>query len=411
MDIVYAADHPFMFFCCVSIYSLMDHLPEGTAVTVHLLIDSSWCGADADLLAFVKGRFPDLRVILHRVAEELFEGHDFKDSLWSKATCYRLLLPELLKDVPVCLYLDSDTLIVGDVTPLWETNMDGYCLAGVFEDISSVREYTIGTRIPDIDTYVNAGILLMNLRMIRQKGLTEKLIRSAMDYMLLDQDALNVACYGMIRLLPEKYNHTPGISGTSPVIIHYKMMDYIRPWKNRRAVEGDRWWEYARRFTPVYDLYPLCGKADWYERGSISSIYRRCADFERVYVVGTGSDAERIERALRLGKCRSLKGTLKEDEDLPYEPGTLLIVASRKKDIPVVSEYLAHRGAKRQVIRFSRWPLPFYDVASGILKQDLFSELLMWEYGPDHRGLPSPVSLLDLSAVRFPDEVTAVTGD
>jgi hypothetical protein len=90
-----------------------------------------------------------------------------------------------------------------------------------------------------------------------------------------------------------------------------KMAEYIRPWKNRRALESDRWWGYA--------------------------------DFERIYVVGTGSDAERIARALRLGKCRNLKGILKEDDALPYEKGTLLIAASRKKDIPVVSEYLAHR--------------------------------------------------------------------
>ena len=61
-------------------------------------------------------------------------------------------------------------------------------------------------------------------------------------------------------------------------------------------------------------------------------------------------------RALRFGKCRNLKGILKEDDALPYEKGTLLIAASRKKDIPVVSEYLAHRDAERQVIRFLRWP-------------------------------------------------------
>ena len=410
MDIVYAADHSFMFFCCVSIYSLMDHLPEGTAVTLHLLIDSSWCREDSDLLEFVKGHFPDLRVILHRVEEELFDSHDFRDSLWSKATCYRLILPELLKDVPVCLYLDSDTLIVGDVTPLWETDMEEYCLAGVFEDISSVRECTVGTRIPDIDSYVNAGILLMNLQMIRQKKLTEELIRSVMDFMLLDQDALNVACYGMIRLLPEKYNYIPGISEASPVIIHFKMMDYIRPWKNRRAVGSDRWWGYAKKFTSIYDLYPLCEKADWYERGSISCIYRKCADFEHVYVVGTGSDAVRIERALRLGKCRNLNGILKEDEGLPYDRKTLLIVASRKKDIPLVSEYLAHRDAKRQVIRFSRWPLNYYDVGSDILKQDLFSELLMWEFGAGRRGMTSPVELLELNAFAVPDEPALSAG-
>ena len=75
-----------------------------------------------------------------------------------------------------------------------------------------------------------------------------------MDYMLLDQDALNVVCHGMIRLLPEKYNYIPGISETSPVIMHFKMMDYIRPWKNRRAVGSGRWWGCAGKFSSVYNL-------------------------------------------------------------------------------------------------------------------------------------------------------------
>ena len=93
MEIVYAADHAFMFCCCVSICSLMEHQPPDKTVRLHLLIDSSFCAEDEHLLSFLTARFDRLVLVTHRVREELFEKHDFKDSIWSKATFYRLLLP------------------------------------------------------------------------------------------------------------------------------------------------------------------------------------------------------------------------------------------------------------------------------------------------------------------------------
>ena len=206
MEIVYAADHAFMFCCCVSIYSLMEHQPPDMTVRLHLLIDSSFCTEDERLLAFLTARFDRLQLVTHHVQEELFEKHDFKDSIWSKATCYRLLLPLILENTRRCLYLDSDTLIVGDLTTLWETDLTGYCMGGVFEDISSVSSMMLGDRIPGIETYVNAGVLLMDLDLMRRLDLAEQLLVRSMDTMCLDQDALNIVCYGRIRLLPHKYS-------------------------------------------------------------------------------------------------------------------------------------------------------------------------------------------------------------
>ena len=159
LEIVYATDHSYLLLCGVSILSLMEHLPDNQQVNLHLLLDESFCEEDRRLLAMLEDRFKNLNLLQHRISEATFDSIDFKDSLWSKAACYRLILPMLLPEVDRCLYIDSDTLVVGSVLPLWEMDMTDYYLAGVFYDISSLREQTVGNHIPGVETYINSGVL------------------------------------------------------------------------------------------------------------------------------------------------------------------------------------------------------------------------------------------------------------
>lgn len=62
------------------------------------------------------------------------------------------------------LYLDIDTLVLNDLTDLWNINITNYALAGWPEDpnigASSVKKSMNG--------YINAGVILMNLKFIRE---------------------------------------------------------------------------------------------------------------------------------------------------------------------------------------------------------------------------------------------------
>lgn len=421
LDVVYAADHSYMFYCCVSIFSLMEQVPASRQVRLHLLTDESFQEEDERLFSFLAGRFENLQLRKHLITEEAFEQRSFEGSLWSKAACYRLLLPNLLKDVDLCLYLDADTLVVGNIEPLWETDLSGYCLAGVFQNIAPVRSQTVGDQIPGLQTYVNSGVLLMNLELMRRRKLQEKLLRGITDYLLVDQDLLNVVCYGSIKLLSPDYNVMAGTDADAPKILHFHMRDYLRPWINPRSGGAVQWWNTAREFDSVYDLDSLRRRADWYQRGSIRSIFGRCADYDSIYVVGSGMDAERIFRALRLGKCRGLKGILKETDDaflfggasseeeaMPGIEDTLLICASRKKELPVLQAFLAAGGSPGQIFRFSRWPVSFYHAVPKHCEREVSGELMMWEYGVDHMGVSTCTSLLEINAVRFPGKEALV---
>lgn len=408
MDVAYCTDHNYMFYCCVSIRSLMEHVPSGERVRLHLLVNETFCDEDEELLCFLQRSLPDLEVIVHRIDEALFAERNFTTSQWSKVIFYRMLLPELLRDVDLCLYLDSDTLVVDDLTPLFRISMEEYYLAGVFENISAARAQSVGSAIP-IDTYVNSGVLLMNLERMRKDSVQEKLLRADMNSIAPDQDILNICCYGGIRLLPAEYNYIPGTAPDCVKIFHFLMRDYIRPWKNLRAYGARQWWEVAETFAGVYDVASLRQKADWYERGSLASIFCRCAGYQEIYVVGSGDDARRLHRALRLGKCRALKSLAGEENPIPYSEGSLLIVTSRRLDIPALREYEEHPGGGNQILRYVRWPVSWYNVSvSKDLNRELAAELLMWEYGVDARGMFTPGALLELNAVRCPQKEALV---
>ncbi len=412
MDIVYSSDHKYMFYCCVSISSLMTYTPSDCMVKLHLLIDGTFTDEDERLIGFLRDKYVNLTIITHRMEEELFSERDFENSLWSKASFYRLLLPELLPDVKVCLYLDSDTLILDNIMPLWDYDLTDCYIAGVFEDISAVRPHTVGNEIPGIDTYINSGVLLMNLELMRNDHLQERFLQKEMDHTAPDQDLLNILCYGKIKLLPPEYNYILGIHSESVKIQHFLMQDYIRPWKNLHAFGAQQWWKFASGFSSVYDTEGLRQRADWYQKGSIGSLFRHCADYKKVYIVGSGDDAGRLYHAFRLGKCRGLKGIVKEEESIPYENDSLIILASRKRNIPAIREYCEHPDGMDQIIHYEHWPVAFFNNSvSRTLNKDLTAELLMWEFGVDARGMETPGALLELNAVRYPEREAIVEYD
>ena len=114
---------------------------------------------------------------------------------------YRLLAPHLLPgDLDRILYLDPDTLVINALRPLWETNLNGNLFAaashtGVTEIANNVNRLRLGT---DSD-YFNSGVLLMDLKLGREKILSEDVFSYFSEHsaslLLPDQDILN-AMYG-----------------------------------------------------------------------------------------------------------------------------------------------------------------------------------------------------------------------
>lgn len=183
------------------------------------------------------------------------------------ATYLRFLLPELLKNTDKVLYMDTDTLVLDDIAKIFSCNIDGYYVAGVrdiagFED-KEKRCNELGT--DNLEEYINAGVLLMNLKQFREDMLAPRLIKAATEksYTYNDQDIINAFCFGKISFLPPKCNAILQYLNNPDIISKELEIDY------RELTEHPIILHYAGRFKPWYYPEDKYSKLWWAISGTL----------------------------------------------------------------------------------------------------------------------------------------------
>lgn len=199
-------------------------------------------------------------------------------------TNYRLLLPQLLTQYDKCIYLDGDTYVSEDIMELWELNIEDNYVAGVVTDCFIINEnevdkYLNEYNFPDIDMYINAGVLLMNLQLLRIHNMSQMFMEliNTKHFPMGDQDVINFACKGKIKLLSYKFNTCPICYAHRKELLNYKGFEDIeaayekpeiihfaganlKPWSNLTVMYADKWWNTAKDILQV-ELSSMYGKA------------------------------------------------------------------------------------------------------------------------------------------------------
>ncbi|MFI2489873.1 glycosyltransferase [Promicromonospora kroppenstedtii] len=183
------------------------------------------------------------------------------------ATMDRLLLPELLPHLDRVLYHDLDALTVTDLAELYDTDLGGAPLAAR-PSISYNYRHGVGnviraTRLLKHDPAAardlvrammqrhrhgyqgfNAGILLLDLAVLRADGFTAEFVPYAERYGLNDQDVLNAYAGSRYRVLDARWNAWPTQELVSePALIHWA--GPVKPWHEDRYVLLKEHWQAA----------------------------------------------------------------------------------------------------------------------------------------------------------------------
>lgn len=114
---------------------------------------------------------------------------------------YRLAAPLLLPpELDRVLYLDVDTVVINPLTELYHTGLDGHLFAACSHTREFLQKFNQFRLKLDRDVpYVNTGVMVMNLSLLRQELHLEDIRRFALEnqhaLMLPDQDILT-ALYG-----------------------------------------------------------------------------------------------------------------------------------------------------------------------------------------------------------------------
>lgn len=143
---------------------------------------------------------------------------------------YKFFIPNILSNVDKVLYMDGDIIVTRDLKELYELDIENNYI-GAVKDSNGLQRKKYRKR--DY-SYINSGVMLMNLKKMRQDDVPSKLI----DYRkngynkLMDQDTFNFVLRGRIKLLPFKFNTQLNIiSGTVMIKENYNLNNIIDYWK------------------------------------------------------------------------------------------------------------------------------------------------------------------------------------
>ncbi len=150
---------------------------------------------------------PDVTIRLIEASDIDIERYQEKGYYVSPSSLLKFNIPDLLPDLKKVLYLDGDILVKQDLAEFFNTSLKKTYVAGVRdmagEVIACMQDKLSLTR------YMNTGIMLMNLDLMRQENLTERLYQVKKDhpeYCCMDQDVFNFVFRENITWLPPKYN-------------------------------------------------------------------------------------------------------------------------------------------------------------------------------------------------------------
>ena len=133
------------------------------------------------------------------------------------------LLADLVPDMPdKLLYLDIDMMADGDISLLYNTDITDYEYAAVKEKYGSVLLY------PD---YINAGMLLFNMKKVRETNLLGKARELLRNKKLLfaDQSAVYYSTTKKL-ILPRKFNEQSSFKRKDTIICHFCKRLVFKPY-------------------------------------------------------------------------------------------------------------------------------------------------------------------------------------
>lgn len=169
------------------------------------------------------------------------------------ATYARLLLHELLPEVPQVIYLDCDLLVTTDLVELFLTPLEGCPYAAVQDStithIGHERE-SLTKDLPQLDrpdaTYHNGGVLLLNLAKLRDLDVSALYGRAlgTIEARYADQSLMNGVFHGQWKILPRRWNRQVMLGRDYSVfpdrpraIWHF--ISHLKPWHfHRRLARG-----------------------------------------------------------------------------------------------------------------------------------------------------------------------------
>ncbi len=175
----------------------------------HLIVTGLTAQEREEIANFIRKHGQE--VFFYQVNQNMVQKFVLPESThFSFATYYRLFFPAVVPtQVRKLLYLDTDIIVIGDLAPLYNLNIDKVPLAASV-DPKINRRPELG--VYEDNSYFNAGVLLINLEQWTKQEISSKAIDFIFSYpdkiQWADQDGLNAVLVNNWEKFDNKFNIT-----------------------------------------------------------------------------------------------------------------------------------------------------------------------------------------------------------
>lgn len=204
INVAYAFDNNYEYITHVSMKSIMLHQEPTTFIKFYILVPNINTNRK-NVINKIKIEHKNCNITFFEMGQQ-FKNYNIPLNIWSTAIYYRIKLQELLPNENKILYLDSDTLIYKDLSKIYNYEIGNNYYIGMLENRRKTyfKKYNAS-----FNTYINSGVLLCNLKELRNANITNKFIdfyqtfKNKVNYPL--NDGVNYVSNGKIGYFDPEY--------------------------------------------------------------------------------------------------------------------------------------------------------------------------------------------------------------
>ena len=293
-NICYITDNGYVQYTLVSIASLKASKYPTSEYKVFVVCDN----VDQDKKDMFK-KFSDggFKVEIVDVENPYFQKKDYELGKYiSSSTYIRLRLPSILNKTDRVLYMDGDVIVQDDLTELFNIDMgDNFTIAGSLDYGTCISSYRwdkidyIRNTLPGYErTYVNAGVLVMELDKLRKSKFEERckeLYDTRKDFIYADQDIINFSEQRNIKVFPIYWN--------CPILAFHINYSNQSPELIREMIGRIYHIEYGDLMDIVYKSRVIHINGDkkyMHEIPYLSALYQRNLRMASEYIIGNAGE-------------------------------------------------------------------------------------------------------------------------
>lgn len=198
--------------------------------------------------------FAPMRQYLEQMTEK--ESNRLRCDYFTLTIYFRIFIPVMFPQYDKGIYIDSDVVVPGDISELYHIdlgdNLIGACVDMSIQNIPPFLKYIDEAIGVDHTQYVNSGVLLMDMKKLRQVRMDERFLELLNGYhfdsIAPDQDYINAMCAGKIRFIDNIWDVYPDNqcdAMKNPKLIHYNL--FAKPWCRSPLQYEEYFWKYAEK--------------------------------------------------------------------------------------------------------------------------------------------------------------------